>query len=742
METSRADQITSDPWAPPTVRPAPWFRTGGRAGWLAVARTALIIFAVAAVYFGPRLIGIDRLLGTDEADWLGGAGDFYSGLVHGHPEQTYQLPHPGVPVLWAGVIAYLIQVPDYPAIHPQPLSNIHVVHSVFHQYGIDPMTMLITARIVKLLFETVLFLLAGWLLVRLFDRWLAAVTLALVAFEPFIVGNDRFLHIDGMVTSASFAAVLAIAYAARWRDQSWFWVMAGALSAIAWLTRFTAGVLGVVAVVVIVAPPLLAVLRRRQSFRAGIRHIMMPLVAYLGSSVVATFGLWPALLTHPRYVLTRMWDYTKVAVNIGHELPMFYNGRIVHGDPGWWFYPDLLLWRISAVTLIGVAVLIVGALVQPWVVLPTPYRMPLLVAVGFAAGYGVLMDDGAKKFDRYILPVFPVLDLLAAVGFVGLARLILTSPLRLNLRRWLAAGLGGVVVLAQIGSALSDLPYGWDYYNPLRGGIAAAQHHVQLGWGEGMDQAAAWIEAQPGGDHATVLTQNNQVTLMYLAPPSMTVLNSGIRNDPLGLSAWATTDYYVSYLSQWERDLSPVMQDQAARYPPVHTITIDGVVFANIYDIHAIPPPVAMVASLLCRADFGDVATLLTYRDSSTPRPGDDHNRRTLSLYFQTGQTPPAGDLAVHVRLEPRDAGLTPIDADATLHLPATTGLLGTAQVDLPLPHGRTTGSYDVRVTVEDAATGQVLNAQPMTGSGSDTGGSYAVANGCDHAGVVNGKVT
>ena len=433
-----------------------------------------------------------------------------------------------------------------------------------------------------------------------------------------------------------------------------------------------------------------------------------------------------------------MWDYTRVAVTVGHELPMFYNGQIVHGDPGWWFYPDALLWRISAVMLIGVVVLLLGAMIRPRVVLPRSYRMPLLVAVGFALGYGVLMDDGAKKFDRYILPVFPVLDLLAAVGFVGLARLILTARFAPTVGRWLAAGTVAVVVVAQIGSAASDLPYGWDYYNPLRGGIAAAQHHMQLGWGEGMDQAAAWIESQPGGDHATVRSQNSAVTMRYLAPPSMTVLDSRTGTGPLGIADWAATDYYVSYLPNWERDLIPVMQDQAVLYPPVDTVTIDGVIFARVYDLRAIPPPPAMVEALPCRARFGDTATLLTYRDASTPQPGDDANRRTLSLYFQTGQAPPSGDLAVHVRLEPREAGLAPIDADTTLTLPRTTGLLGTAQAALTLPHGRTTGSYDVRVSVEDAATGQTLPTPPGAGAS----GPFAVANGCDHAGVVNGRVT
>ena len=699
-----------------------------------------IAVVLLAIYLGPRLHAIDRMLNTDEVDWLGGAANVYTGVAHGDLGATYQLPHPGATTLWAGVIAYVIRVPDYPARHPGPLGSIHGVHTELRALGVDPMDMLVTARIVKLVFQAVLFLVAAWLLLRLFGRWVAATALLLVAFDPFLIGNDRFLHIDGLVAIASFAAVLAIAGAQRRRDHRWLWALAGALSAVAWLTRFTAGVLGVVAVAAILIPPLLLLVRRRSSGGEAWRTVRAPLVAYLGSSVVATFALWPALLVDPVGVLTRMWAYVSTAATVGHELPMFYNGAIVSGDPGWGYYPDAILWRITPVVVLGVATLIVGAAARRRAFLPPGVWQPVAIVVAFAVLYGVLMDAGAKKFDRYILPVFPVLDLLAALGIVGAARLVWRARWRRSRvparpRRAVAIGAVAVILLAQVGAAWSDRAYGFDYYNPLRGGTAGAQGHMQLGWGEGLDQAAAFILAQPDGATATVRSANNQVTLGYFMPPTATVLNSGLRDDAAGLIAWADTDYYVSYLPQWERDLNPVIQQQAARFPPLDTVTIDGVDFAHVYDLRTIPPPPEMVAALPCRWVFGDRATLLTYRDQSVKAHHDDPNRRQLSLYFQAVTDLPA-DTPVRVRLVPRDdEQLTPITTYGTLQPAASDGLLSTVDVDFTLPTGRTTGSYRLEVSVADPVSHRLLDVRPVGGKGLSQ--DRAVANQCENAGVV-----
>ncbi len=336
------------------------FRVRVQAVALPVIRVVVVIVVLAGGYLMPRLHNIDRMMNTDEADWLGNSANFYTGLVHGQPQYTFQMAHPGVTTMWAGVIAYVIALPDYPQSHPEQLGNVHEIHTELRSLGQDPLQLLVLAREVKLAFELALFLIAAWLLYRLVGRLLAAATLLLVAFDPFILGNDRFLHIDGLVTIASFAAILTVAYAARERDRQSLWALAGILSAIAWLSRFTAGMLIVVAVAVIVLPVIVALVRRRGERRSRLVLMRTSLLTYLLTAFFSTLLLWPALLANPISVIQRMLDYSIYAAETGHELPLFYDGDVVQGNLGWSFYPDVLLWRMTPFVLGGIVVLLAG----------------------------------------------------------------------------------------------------------------------------------------------------------------------------------------------------------------------------------------------------------------------------------------------------------------------------------------------------------------------------------------------
>lgn len=695
---------------------APWSarRAGPWSGRHLIAGATLLL---ALAYLLVRLWGLDRMLNTDEPFWLGSAGRMFAGLATGDLAATFQLPHPGLPTLWSGVVAYLLAARDFPVVPSQDFYY-HSVDVDLRRLGHDPMGLLVGARTVKLLVQAALLSLSAWLLRDLFGPGVALVAGTLIVFEPFLIGHDRFLHIDGMTAIASLAAVLAIGAAAG-RSGRRQWMLAGALTAVAILTRFTVGVIVPVAGLLIVLPALLALACRRGA--GGVRETSAraagTLLVYGGTAVAATLVVWPALLVDPMTIADRMWEYSRAAAVEGHELPIFYGGRIVAGDPGPGFYAEAIAWRITPAVVVGILLLIVATAAtaaRRVRLIPATATPALIALLLFGASYVTVMEFGAKKIDRYMVPVFPILDVLAAIGIVGAAGWLWRG--RHRSRRVLSAGLVALLLTIQVGAAWSDRQYGMDYYTPLLGGIDGAQDRMQLGWGEGLDQAAAFILSQPGGATAVVRSQNDPATLLYLLPASTTVLSSNLPGDAWGLDAWSTTDFYVAYLPQWERGLNPLMQDQAVRYPAALTVRIHDVAFARVYDLRTIPPPASMIASLPCRWDYSGRATLLTYRDHMVPSTRAGTSLRDVSLHFLTAaQTP----VPVHVRLVPKDpvAGLVPIDLESTLLPAAAAGTVSTVHVQVELPGDRSTDAYWVDVALIDPATSLPIETRLIGGT-------------------------
>lgn len=680
------------------------------------------------VYLVPRLIGIDRLVTSDETLWLGRSANFYTAFVHRDWANTYQFVHPGVMTMWAGAIGYFTALPDYPLIHPGQYRTTPLIHIPIREQAQDPLFVLIVARIVKLLFQLVFYLVAIRFVQRIFGTRTAIATALLLSFEPFLIAHDRLLHIDGLFAIASFAAVLCIARAGQLRDSFPLWVLAGVLSAMAWLTRST----GIVLVPVAGLAALLPMLgehgiTRSLAGRRAVRYMALRLAVFGTSALVTTVALFPALWVTPRAVLSRMLDWTENAATEGHEAPIIFNGHILHGDPGWRFYPVTLLFRLSPATLAGV-VIAVGVLA--WTRIrrrpqggrhsddhrATPLT-PLLIILGFAVAYGLGMDVGAKKFDRYILPDYPVLDLIAAVGWLALATWLWAR--RRRVLRIFGVALVVVPLSTQGLSAVAATPYGLDYFSPFIGGIEGADGNLIVGWGEGMDQAAHWILAQPGGSTATVLTSANRTSILYFMPESVTVPPPRDIGTPGALDDWIGADYYVSYIQQWERNAQMAERGYIDTFEPVHRIFINSLEFVRIYDLRAIPIPPAIVAGAECPWQFGDGLTLVAGLPGFVVDPYRNGRVQTIQLTFLTNQTDaaraPAEQYRVRVRLNPAEFGRKPYEQDIVLTPSAIPGVPATIQASIVLPFGKML-AYDIEVTVYDPVTGAAIVArQPTT---------------------------
>src|SRR5262249_3189596 len=127
-------------------------------------------------------------------------------------------------------------------------------------------------------------------------------------------------------------------------------------------------------------------------------------------TAVVYVALWPAMWVAPATTLGNVLSISSEYASEGHTSSIFFNGRIYNGDPGFWLYPINYLWRTTPVVMVGL-LLLLGALLWRRSLARRPVILWTVVAMlASAFFFGIFMTIGAKKFDRYLLPVFPSLD--------------------------------------------------------------------------------------------------------------------------------------------------------------------------------------------------------------------------------------------------------------------------------------------------------------------------------------------
>src|SRR5215213_6765693 len=77
-----------------------------------IQKIIIVLFLLVAILL-PRVVALDRLVTPDESRWLTRSANFYYSLMHKEFGKTYQIEHPGVVVMWAGMFAFMRQYPAY-----------------------------------------------------------------------------------------------------------------------------------------------------------------------------------------------------------------------------------------------------------------------------------------------------------------------------------------------------------------------------------------------------------------------------------------------------------------------------------------------------------------------------------------------------------------------------------------------------------------------------------------------------
>jgi hypothetical protein len=108
---------------------------------------------------------------------------------------------------------------------------------------------------------------------------------------------------------------------------------------------------------------------------------------------------------------------------------------------------------------------------------------------------------------------------------------------------------------------------------------------MQIGWGEGLDQAARYLNQKPDAENLKVISWYSTSSFSFFSKNQTRELG------PLG--AWTneswqdfnTSDYAVVYIQELQRNMPAEVLERLAALKPEHSIRIYGIEYVRVYQI-------------------------------------------------------------------------------------------------------------------------------------------------------------
>jgi hypothetical protein len=602
---------------------------------------------------------------------------------------TFQVGHPGLTTRWTGALGILVtyllrlQVASGQLLldgHPSASLRAGSFQDFLADLGAHLPEVLAATR-----YPTVILTSMGvvglYFLVRLlFGQRAALLSAVLLALEPLYLALSRVIHHDALSTTFMALSLLSFLVHLRVRERRPFFylVLSGLMAGLAFLSKSPS----------LFLVPFTGLLSLR-AYWARKRSLWPPDwrgVAELGRDW-AIWGLvaalifvllWPAMWVDPLGTIQGVIGEASGYAASPHKRGNFFLGK-AGLDPGPFFYPVAFLFRLTPLTLLGLGgsmLLLLGlsskAYRDRWrsfslqghgeedragdrwhVVQCCPGLEPVERLVeemfslwAFILLYVLFMTTGAKKFDRYLLPIFPMIDILAALGLLALGEVVwawvcpepcgggretLPNSRRGGGRfdrvpRFRAFVLGlALVLLLQAGFVLPHHPYYLTYYNPLLGGGLLAPRMLLVGWGEGLEQAARYLSVKGGEVRATSWYGKYCFEPFFLGQ-SFPLTKSGV--------FWNKLDYVVLYINQVQRQLPDPQFVQCFRSLELeHTVRIKGIDYVWIYKVPEPVPDCALPLQYAEQLQLGDSILFLGYE--VVEKSGTFDGKLRINLYWR-----------------------------------------------------------------------------------------------------------
>ncbi len=296
------------------------------------------------------------------------------------------------------------------------------------------------------------------LIYRLFGQWVALVSSVSLLYSPLFLAQTRRVHTDALAATFILLVVLLFLLYCQNRSHNRYLIFSGIMFGMALLSKSYALIL------LLWIPACLFLFRDSRSQTAlWLRQSVITFFCFLSCSLLTILVLWPTFWTFTFVVLggcllgsvyilhtalkkevfsLKSLSFWAASVVIGvvcirmlpvvwtvfnelgqavvtpHEVEHFFLGKVVN-DPGWLFYPFVLSIK-STPLMLPLAFL---GCISLWKQhnYSKEHSRQFLTAFSLVIGvilFTLCLSATSKKFSRYLLPVFPMLEILATIGIV------------------------------------------------------------------------------------------------------------------------------------------------------------------------------------------------------------------------------------------------------------------------------------------------------------------------------------
>ena len=522
-----------------------------------------------------RLYGIENdTVNPDDPAWVIRTMNFLEKIKSGNLMAFSESAHPGVTLLGSGGLAYLIS--GY-ADDKELIKNLNEV-TIFNYDAFRETTGKgsLIGRLNIAIFSSLLLFIAYFLLRKVFEIRIALLSYALLAIDPYYVAHGRLLQLDSLLST--FLLLSLISFVAYLINKKHYLVLlSGLFGALSFLTRSPAVYLLPYIFVAVVVWMVYDIIFSKSNISIQLKSAGKIFVLWILYFIAFVFLFNPSMWVSPVGVISFIFGRAAEVGFVSHK--SFFFGRDVEVS-NFLYYIVAVPYRMTPITLLSIPLWITAFFDRRSKYFNSNSKKSMMLFTIFAAGYSIMMSIPNKRGERYLLPALLILIILSAAGIcwlaerINISRFVLKEKLKSKtVSLFLIFALMSIATTATMDALV--FPHYLSYYNPILGGGRTAYRNILVGWGEGMKDAADYLNSKPDAEAMNISVWYEQSITPFFKGKARSM---GFYNDK------GDVDYVLLYINEIQRyRIKEMVEKYYFNSKPEKIIWLNNIPYVFIY---------------------------------------------------------------------------------------------------------------------------------------------------------------